>query len=105
MYHKTLCVTFAVTPSVISRPLLIGEKILSDCLKTIKEAKIRWPIFEEQRDWAIKVQERYPLVVKHVNEGGVGAIEAVFRRLEVPLPYNQDRRRIRLSNIFSLYNF
>lgn len=66
VYHKTLCVTFAVTPSVISRPLLIGEKILSDCLKTIKEAKIRWPIFEEQRHWAIKVQERYPLV-KHLN--------------------------------------
>lgn len=38
-------------------------------------------------------------------EWGVGAIEAVFRRLEVPLPYNEDRRRIRLSNIFSLYNF
>ena len=38
-------------------------------------------------------------------EWGVGAIEAVFRRLEVPLAYNQDRRRIRLSNDFSLYNF
>jgi hypothetical protein len=38
-------------------------------------------------------------------EWGMGAVEKVYRRLLMPLPYNQERRGQRLRIIYSLYNF
>jgi hypothetical protein len=38
-------------------------------------------------------------------EWGVGSIEKVWRQLLRPLPYNPALRRIRLTNLFRLWNF
>ncbi|DAZ98229.1 TPA: hypothetical protein N0F65_011697 [Lagenidium giganteum] len=38
------------------------------------------------------------------QSGGVGFIEKVFQRLQVPLPLNPKRRAIRLENTFRLSN-
>ena len=38
-------------------------------------------------------------------EWGVGSIEKVWRQLLLPLPYDQNVRKLRLNNIFRLWNF
>jgi hypothetical protein len=38
-------------------------------------------------------------------EWGMGAVEKVYRRLLLPLPYNPIKRGVMLTNIYTLYNF
>jgi hypothetical protein len=42
--------------------------------------------------------------VRQAAEWGMGAPSKVFRRLNMRLPFNPETRRLRLSNIFRLYN-
>ena len=43
--------------------------------------------------------------LRQACEWGMGSAPKCFRQLLLPLPYNQDTRALRLSNIFRLYNF
>lgn len=43
--------------------------------------------------------------LRQACEWGVGSIEKVWRQLLRPLPYNPGLRRIRLTNLFRLWNF
>ncbi|KAG3091680.1 hypothetical protein PI125_g17355 [Phytophthora idaei] len=38
-------------------------------------------------------------------EWGMGSVEKVYHRLLLPLPYEPERRRLMLSNIFHLANY
>ena len=38
-------------------------------------------------------------------EWGMGSVDKVFRRLQMPLPYNMKQRGLRLRNLFHLYNY
>lgn len=43
--------------------------------------------------------------VRQAAEWGMGSVEKVFHRLLLPLPYDPERRRIQLSNMFHLANY
>jgi hypothetical protein len=43
--------------------------------------------------------------LRQAAEWGMGAVEKVYRRLLIPLPYNQLVRQRRLEVIHRLYNF
>ena len=43
--------------------------------------------------------------MRQAAEWGMGAVEKVYRRLTLKLPYNQNRRALRIKNLFKLYNF
>ncbi|KAF4135119.1 DDE superfamily endonuclease, partial [Phytophthora infestans] len=42
--------------------------------------------------------------VRQSAEWGMGCASKCFRQLLLPLPYNPEKRRLRLSNIYHLYN-
>ena len=42
---------------------------------------------------------------RQAAEWGMGAVEKVYRRLLLPLPFNQIRRGLMLRNIYRLYNY
>ncbi|KUF80616.1 hypothetical protein AM588_10005289 [Phytophthora nicotianae] len=43
--------------------------------------------------------------VRQAAEWGMGSIEKVYHRLLLPLPYDPERRRLQLSNMFRLANY
>jgi hypothetical protein len=43
--------------------------------------------------------------VRQVAEWGMGSIQKVFSRLNLPLPYDQELRRMRLNSLFRLANY
>lgn len=43
--------------------------------------------------------------MKQPAEWGMGAVEKVYRRLHLPLPFDQKVRGLRLNNLCRLYNF
>jgi hypothetical protein len=43
--------------------------------------------------------------IRQAAEWGMGAVEKVYKRLQLDLPYNQKTRAQRLENIHRLYNF
>jgi hypothetical protein len=43
--------------------------------------------------------------LRQACEWGMGSAPKCFRQLQLPLPYNQNTRNIRLNNIYRLYNF
>ncbi|GMF48850.1 unnamed protein product [Phytophthora fragariaefolia] len=43
--------------------------------------------------------------VKQAMEWGMGSIQKVYRRLNLPLPYDQQLRGVRLNNMFRMTNF
>lgn len=62
MEYKTLCQTFGISPSTCSRLIHRAELALMEALKGIKDARVRWPTFHQQREWAQKVYEKTPLL-------------------------------------------
>jgi hypothetical protein len=62
MEYKTLCELFAIPPSTLSDTLHQAEDALYKTLHRFEPAKVRWPTFEQQREWAIRVQNKEPLV-------------------------------------------
>lgn len=42
--------------------------------------------------------------IRQAAEWGMGCASKVYRQLLLPLPFDRDRRRIRLENIYHLYN-
>lgn len=61
---KTLCELFRMPPSTCARIIHHAEFALFQALPTLKHARIRWPSFEEQRQWARFIEDREPLVGK-----------------------------------------
>lgn len=43
--------------------------------------------------------------IRQSAEWGMGSIEKVYHRWMMPLPYNKDRRQMRLDNLFRLANY
>ncbi|KAE9149593.1 hypothetical protein PF005_g6560 [Phytophthora fragariae] len=43
--------------------------------------------------------------IRQSIEWGMGSVEKVFHRLASPLPYDVQKRRIRLDNLFRLANY
>ena len=43
--------------------------------------------------------------LRQACEWGMGAVEKVYQRLLLKLPYDQSRRSLRLNNIYRLYNY
>ncbi|KAE9350780.1 hypothetical protein PF008_g6260 [Phytophthora fragariae] len=43
--------------------------------------------------------------IRQSIEWGMGSVEKVFHRLAFPLPYDVQKRRIRLDNLFRLANY
>lgn len=62
MGTKTLCRMFGAPPSTINRTLIKAEKALLRALKAEPLAAIKWPTLEQQREWALLVQRKNPLV-------------------------------------------
>ncbi|KAE9305513.1 hypothetical protein PR003_g21471 [Phytophthora rubi] len=43
--------------------------------------------------------------VRQTIEWGMGSVEKVYRRLLQPLPYDVNKRKLRLDNLFRLANY
>jgi hypothetical protein len=43
--------------------------------------------------------------VRQAAEWGMGSVEKVYRRLLHPLPYDKEKRKLRLDNLFRLANY
>ncbi|KAK1942399.1 hypothetical protein P3T76_005898 [Phytophthora citrophthora] len=43
--------------------------------------------------------------IRQAAEWGMGSVEKIYHRLLLPLPYDQDRGRVQLSNMFRLSNY
>ncbi|KAG9417125.1 hypothetical protein AC1031_001516 [Aphanomyces cochlioides] len=43
--------------------------------------------------------------LRQAAEWGMGAVGKVYRQQQLPLPYRPDTRRVRLKNVFKLYNY
>jgi hypothetical protein len=50
-------------PATLSRLLQNAEIALNKALKSLKDAQIRWPTFQEQMEWSVLLEEKEPLVV------------------------------------------
>lgn len=61
---KNLCVQFGVPPSTAARTLQKAEAAMEKALKDVPDARIRWPTFQEQQEWAMWVAVREPRVTK-----------------------------------------
>ena len=79
MGYKTLCQIFAIPPPTLSRVLYNGELALARVLKNEYEARIVWPSLEEQRQWALKVEQKNNIV-----KGRWGFIDGKNLRIESP---------------------
>lgn len=60
----TICQTFAIPPSTLSRYLSQAESALEVILPHIEDAQIRWPTIAEQRRFAELLEAKEPLVVR-----------------------------------------
>jgi hypothetical protein len=77
--------------------------------------KIMTPLKEGDLERAMEInRETVPALIalsgqitsaRQAAEWGMGSIEKPFPRILEPLPYNQKLRRVRLENLFRLYNF
>jgi hypothetical protein len=79
MCQKSLCMEFGIPPSTLSRTLLQAEIALDEALDEIPETRFSWPTLEEQREWADKVNSKYPLV-----RGRWGFIDGKNLRIRKP---------------------
>jgi hypothetical protein len=43
--------------------------------------------------------------VRQAAEWGMGSVQKVYRRLLHPLPYDKEKRKLRLDNLFRLANY
>lgn len=64
--QKTLCELFGAVPSTLSRVLRKSEAALGKALRELPDARVQWPTFEQQREWATHVTRKEPLV-KYVS--------------------------------------
>ena len=76
---KTLCELFGVPSATLSRILHNAEVALEECLRVIPEAKITWPSFAEQLEWATRVEGKEPLL-----KGRWGFIDGKNYRVQKP---------------------
>lgn len=54
---------------------------------------------------AISAKSNAITSIRQAAEWGVGSVEKCFRRLLLPLPFNDEVRRVRLENTHRLHNF
>ncbi|OWZ14742.1 hypothetical protein PHMEG_00011723 [Phytophthora megakarya] len=59
---KTLCEMFGVPPATLSRVLKLAEMALAKALLDVPAARICWPSFSDQEQWASSVQMKEPLI-------------------------------------------
>ncbi|KAJ8558685.1 hypothetical protein ON010_g8765 [Phytophthora cinnamomi] len=59
---KTLCKLFRVPPATLSRVLKHAEAALAKALRDLPAARICWPSFAEQQQWAASVALKEPLI-------------------------------------------
>ncbi|RHZ03444.1 hypothetical protein DYB26_006596 [Aphanomyces astaci] len=59
---KTLCEVFGIPPSTLSATLAKAESALAKALRFHRDAQVRHPSKQLQREWAIKVRARESLV-------------------------------------------
>ena len=64
MELKNLCLQFGVPPSTAARTLRSAEQALQHALCMVPDAKIIWPSFKEQREWASWIEIQEPIVTK-----------------------------------------
>jgi hypothetical protein len=79
MELKTLCELFGVPPATLSRIVHNAEVALEECLRVIPEAKITWPSFAEQHEWAARVERKEPLL-----KGRWGFVDGKNYRVQKP---------------------
>ncbi|KAJ3060415.1 hypothetical protein HDU98_003607, partial [Podochytrium sp. JEL0797] len=60
---SSLCREFALPPATFYRLLHNAEAALNLALKSLKDAQIRWPSFDEQREWAELLRLKEPLLL------------------------------------------
>ena len=77
--NKTLCELFGVPPATLSRVLNIASEALSQTLKGLPEASIRFPDKETQLRWAALTNAREPLV-----KGVWGFVDGKNYRVQEP---------------------
>ena len=75
-------------------------------------AKIMTPLKEGEIERANPADQGFMLrqsaaltSLRQACEWGMGSAPKAFRQLQLPLPFNQNTRQMRLHNIFRLYNF
>ncbi|RKO89416.1 hypothetical protein BDK51DRAFT_40416 [Blyttiomyces helicus] len=69
MERKTLCVTFGVPLSTLHCVLANAEMAPQSALKVLPDAQIRWPSFEQQREWACLTHAEEPLLEEAMYNG------------------------------------
>src|SRR5438874_1942118 len=87
MEAKTLCELFGIPSSTLSRILQNAETALEQCLRDIPEAKITWPSYTEQQEWAIWVERKEPLL-----KGRWGFVDG--KNYKVQKPTNSDLQNV-----------
>ena len=83
MEAKTLCELFGVPPSTLTRILQNAKIALEKCLRDIPEARITWPSFTDQQEWARQVEMKEPLL-----KGRWGFVDG--KTYKVQKPSNSD---------------
>ncbi|RLO04312.1 hypothetical protein DYB28_005117 [Aphanomyces astaci] len=59
---KTLCEVFGIPPSTLSATLAMAKLAIAKALRSLRDAQVRYPSKQLQREWAIKVRARESLV-------------------------------------------
>jgi hypothetical protein len=101
----------------LSDPAMVGPgmKLASDSAFPIRgdvEGRIVTPLKEGDLErvppecrLAMQVMSDSITSLRQAAEWGMGAACKVYRQLSLPLPYNPQKRALRLTNVFRLYNF
>jgi hypothetical protein len=76
---KNLAQIFGIPPGTLSVLLRKAEIALEKTLQEEPDAEVRWPTLEEQREWALKVAAKNPLV-----QGRWGFIDGKNIRVQAP---------------------
>ncbi|CAM9978462.1 unnamed protein product [Ectocarpus fasciculatus] len=79
MKMTTLCTSFGVPPSTLSRTLKKAEEAFQITLRQLPEAAIKWPTVKEQYQCGLKVQVKYPKLI-----GRWGLIDGKNYRVQKP---------------------
>mmetsp|Transcript_17361 Transcript_17361/g.25896 ORF Transcript_17361/g.25896 Transcript_17361/m.25896 type:complete len:132 (+) Transcript_17361:37-432(+) len=82
---KTLCQTFGIVPTTLSRTLKLAEKALD---RSLSEAKTCWPTLDLQRVWGLAVKHKWPLLY-----GGWGFVDGKNYKVRKPSPQTPSDRK------------
>jgi hypothetical protein len=83
---------FGIPPATLSTTLHQAERALDISLKRMAQAAIRWPTFEEQHQWANRLQTKYPAL-----EGRWGFLDG--KNYKVQKPTDADKQNAQYNGL------